>query len=520
MGIARRSGAGSALAVLAVTLGCAAESPQEPPEASAVEFEQGLAPGLSYTTETIGEADAPQEWTLAVLVPDQPSGTEHHLAEEGAARRTAEAVREAGFPADAEAVHWPQPSDGPEEVLGWRVRTGTYDSRDGAEEDAQRLDEAGFSATAQWTARDHDAPPGPTRVHVAVLDPSEFTGRLTGSYGEALGVAETTATMAGEETILAVNAGYFVTREEYGIPGTPTGLTFIDGAMRSEASNGRSALVLEGDGTRPRFAHLSSVLSVHAAEASREIDGLNRRAGTIRNCGGVGGDEPTEAPRHDATCTDEDELVLLTPELGVDTHEVSGGEAVLDAQDRVVQLREPGGPIPEGSRVLQGIGEGADWLHRHAAVGTRLDIEVEISDAETGEVLETEAEDTILNGGPRLLRDGEVAVDVVADGIAHPDDPSFLYTWGMIRNPRQLVGTDPDGRMFLVTVDGRQPGYSAGFGLIEAAEYLASLGAVEGMALDGGGSATMVVNGDVVNSPSDDDGQRPVSDALLILPGE
>jgi exopolysaccharide biosynthesis protein len=41
---------------------------------------------------------------------------------------------------------------------------------------------------------------------------------------------------------------------------------------------------------------------------------------------------------------------------------------------------------------------------------------------------------------------------------------------------------------------------------------------VDAINLDGGGSTTMVVNGQVVNSPSDAAGQRPVGDALLVLP--
>ena len=36
--------------------------------------------------------------------------------------------------------------------------------------------------------------------------------------------------------------------------------------------------------------------------------------------------------------------------------------------------------------------------------------------------------------------------------------------------------------------------------------------------LDGGGSTTMVVRGEVVNQPSDATGERPVGDALLVLP--
>jgi exopolysaccharide biosynthesis protein len=42
---------------------------------------------------------------------------------------------------------------------------------------------------------------------------------------------------------------------------------------------------------------------------------------------------------------------------------------------------------------------------------------------------------------------------------------------------------------------------------------------VNAMNLDGGGSTTMVQGGQVMNSPSDATGERPVGDALLLLPG-
>jgi exopolysaccharide biosynthesis protein len=52
--------------------------------------------------------------------------------------------------------------------------------------------------------------------------------------------------------------------------------------------------------------------------------------------------------------------------------------------------------------------------------------------------------------------------------------------------------------------------------LYELAEYLFSLGAVEAMNLDGGGSTTMFLDGKVVNKPSDKEGERKVSDAILV----
>jgi exopolysaccharide biosynthesis protein len=84
------------------------------------------------------------------------------------------------------------------------------------------------------------------------------------------------------------------------------------------------------------------------------------------------------------------------------------------------------------------------------------------------------------------------------------------------RHPRTAVGVRADGRILLVTVDGRQPELSVGMTIAELATLLIELGAVEAVNMDGGGSTTMVVRGRVVNSPSDLTGERAVGDALLI----
>jgi exopolysaccharide biosynthesis protein len=60
----------------------------------------------------------------------------------------------------------------------------------------------------------------------------------------------------------------------------------------------------------------------------------------------------------------------------------------------------------------------------------------------------------------------------------------------------------------MVTVDGRQPGYSVGVSLAEAGRLMVSLGAVEALNLDGGGSTVMAARlpqsgaFGVVNHPS------------------
>ena len=69
---------------------------------------------------------------------------------------------------------------------------------------------------------------------------------------------------------------------------------------------------------------------------------------------------------------------------------------------------------------------------------------------------------------------------------------------------------------FIVTVDGRRPGYSVGISLAEAARLMKSLGARDALNLDGGGSTTMVVGGRVVNRPSDRVGERAVGSGVFV----
>jgi hypothetical protein len=86
------------------------------------------------------------------------------------------------------------------------------------------------------------------------------------------------------------------------------------------------------------------------------------------------------------------------------------------------------------------------------------------------------------------------------------------------RNPRTGVGVTAGGKILMVVVDGRQAGWSVGASLPKFAAIFRRLGAVSALNLDGGGSSTMVVRGDVVNRPSSGR-ERSVSTALMVLPG-
>jgi exopolysaccharide biosynthesis protein len=70
--------------------------------------------------------------------------------------------------------------------------------------------------------------------------------------------------------------------------------------------------------------------------------------------------------------------------------------------------------------------------------------------------------------------------------------------------------------LYLITVDGRSES-SSGMSLAELADLMRSLGVYQGLNLDGGGSTTMVIRGEVVNHPSDSTGERPVGNAILVV---
>jgi exopolysaccharide biosynthesis protein len=85
------------------------------------------------------------------------------------------------------------------------------------------------------------------------------------------------------------------------------------------------------------------------------------------------------------------------------------------------------------------------------------------------------------------------------------------------RHPRTAIGFSSDStKLFLITVDGRRESDS-GMSLTELARVMLDLGVYEGMNFDGGGSTTMVVDGKIVNSPSDKTGERPVGSGLLVV---
>ena len=116
----------------------------------------------------------------------------------------------------------------------------------------------------------------------------------------------------------------------------------------------------------------------------------------------------------------------------------------------------------------------------------------------------------LIGGWPRLVRNGK-SIFRTREFPENPATEIFAR-----RHPRTGAGFSRDGNtLYFITVDGRQEN-SAGMSLPEFADLMVSIGIAQGLNLDGGGSTTMVINGEVVNSPSDPTGDRAVGNCLLV----
>ena len=354
---------------------------------------------------------------------------------------------------------------------------------------------------------------GPWRVNVLTIDRPRLEGRLAGALSNRriAGLERLSAMARRARAVAGVNGGFFAP------DGDPVGALAIRARLLSEPLDGRSALIVPVDpAARPGVARLSFTGAVVAGGDRRTVDGVERRRGAIPACGGRGGDVPTERPNPVLTCTDASELVVLTPRYAPTTGTRGGVEAVV--RRGTVTALESGGDaaIPRDGLVLSGSGDAARFLRREVRPGTRPEVRTGLTADGRERALGDQA--LVVGAGPRLLRRGRVAVAARSEGFAPLEAPDFFGSFVRSRNPRTLAGIRRDGPILLVTVDGRQPGWSAGVTLAEAARTMRALGASDAVNLDGGGSTTMTVRGAVVNRPSDPAGERAVSNAVVALP--
>lgn len=157
--------------------------------------------------------------------------------------------------------------------------------------------------------------------------------------------------------------------------------------------------------------------------------------------------------------------------------------------------------IPVDGVVLSGHGNSAAFLNGFQT-GEQISFSVN---------LDRENIEQAIGGISRLVIDGRLA----------PRSEFARLNHGFSRQPRTAVGIRGN-QVMIVTVDGRQPGISAGMTLEELGQFMLDMGMEQALNFDGGGSTTFVVRqpGDslvtITNRPSDGK-ERLVSNSLQVV---
>lgn len=333
-----------------------------------------------------------------------------------------------------------------------------------------------------------DEATGPWVINLLRVDLAQVDLRVAHALDEGVGLETTSSIAARYGAIAAVNAGFFRTTGTY--RGEPAGVLMLEGKLISEPIEGRAAFgVIENSlGTSVVFGHLKFSGYVESARGRRAaINGINRPRGA-------------------------DELIIYTPEFHRTTLTTPDGVELIARRNKIIRVRDGDGSsaIPLDGFVISACGKVREWVLANMRAGSRVSLVSTLSPLDSGQAEAWKQASFIAGGGPQLIKEGRVAATFEAEKVA----AKFVTD----RHPRTAIATIKDGRLLIVTVDGRQPGTSVGMPLLELAGLLLEFGGADGINLDGGGSTTMVVNGKLMNTPSDQTGERPVSDALLILP--
>jgi hypothetical protein len=329
---------------------------------------------------------------------------------------------------------------------------------------------------------------GPWSIHVVKLDRTntEYELHTMLANGTVSGMTTLTEQIkalpaALGRPIAAINGDfYFTSPKAYN--GDPQGVQILQGELVS-APTEHACFWIDASG-KPRTDVINSLFRITWLDGSTTPFGLNEE-------------------RHG------DSAVLYTPRMGASTGTKSGGrELILEGVDtnawlplrigtklqaRIKEIREAGDtPLKPGLMVL--------------SLGPQLLVDAPtMRPGDTIKISTATAPDltgcnTAIGGGPRLVMDGKAV-----NGWKSPAQ----------RHPRTAIGWN-DTHLFLVLVDGRQPGLSVGMGFQELAAYFIKLGCTHAVNLDGGGSASMWLLGQTVNSPSEGQ-ERPIANGLVVV---
>ena len=342
-------------------------------------------------------------------------------------------------------------------------------------------------------------PNGPWRLRVLTIDPRRAAGHLRATYGEDVARVETTTTMAeAAGAVAGTNGGFFSARAAAPGRGDPVGLAVHAGVVESEPTTyaPETHFLLDASSNTARITKLRwrGAITHPPSRTFVRLDHINQAPVAPSGCGPDG-----EVLR----CLQPGEVSVFTKSWGRRTPAGTGVEVVLGPDGCVVGTATSlGTTLRPGQSSVQATGLHALPLLELALLGC-LDRTDTLTDPD-GVRVPLSPSTFAVNGRYVLLRDGEVVV------------PAGRGSFVTGRHPRTVAGVTGDGRVMLMTIDGRSR-TSVGVTLHEAAAVARSLGMVEAVNLDGGGSTTMSVNGHPSGKPSDGR-ERDVGDALVYVP--
>ena len=325
------------------------------------------------------------------------------------------------------------------------------------------------------------------KMNLLRLDLTKVRLDVVHAMDAAIGTEKTSSIATRHGAFAAINAGFF--RLDNSIfAGDPAGLLMINNSLISESLNGRTALMIANTAGQTNVeivrANVSNTVTINSKDYDVET---NRERG-------------------------KDDIVVYTPMFHRTTLTDSSGIEFVVRRDRVRQILDLAGntEIPCDGYIVSASGSKRSELLAILKAGKRINLSLRHSSpTETiPERIFGQSED-IVGGVPQLVKDGKVDVTWQEE----KSSKSFVET----RHPRTAVAKLKDGKFLMITVDGRSES-SGGIGLYDLANYLLELGATDAMNLDGGGSSTMFLDGKVVNHPSDKEGERKVSDTILVFP--
>lgn len=350
----------------------------------------------------------------------------------------------------------------------------------------------------------------PVRMNLLRLDLTRVRLDVVHAIDSAIGTEKTSSIATRHGAVAAINAGFFrLDKSEFA--GDPAGILMIDGSLLSESTNARCALMIANlkNSTAVRIGHFETSSGVWL-----------RNGGAYQHISISGIDRERK----------KDEAVLFDPWFGASTHVSEPGIEIAigkckptrphdfpDIECKQVQFYEGSADlkIPRGGFVLsigreyvsESRGSFKEIEEFFKARKQKRHAKITLSIGEGHRGIDTDRTVDITNGVPQLIKDGKLDITWQQEKTTK----SFVET----RHPRTAVAKLKDGKFLMITVDGRSES-SGGIGLYDLANYLLQLGAADAMNLDGGGSTTMFLDGKVVNHPSDKEGERKISDAILV----